>query len=115
MLPLDIDLDGFVLPLTDGLLFVRWRFGFTGPALTTGVLGQNPQRDAAEIVGYLDGCGNVLDLDEDGFVLPLTDGLLFLRYLFGFRDAALITGAVTMPGCMRCTADEIEDYIATLL
>ncbi len=51
------------------------------------------------------------DIDGDGVVLPLTDGLLLLRYLFGFRDGTLVTGAVG-PGCTRCTAGAIQAYIA---
>jgi hypothetical protein len=51
------------------------------------------------------------DIDGDGVVGALSDGLLVLRYLFGFRDSALVNGAVT-PDCTRCTAAAIETYIA---
>jgi hypothetical protein len=51
------------------------------------------------------------DIDGNGVTGPLTDGLLILRYLFGFRGAALITGA-TAPDCTRCTAPQIESWIA---
>jgi hypothetical protein len=40
--------------------------------------------------------------------------VLLLRYLMGLRDEPLIAGAVGS-GCDRCEADEIEDYIASLL
>jgi hypothetical protein len=53
----------------------------------------------------------VADIDGDGSVAALTDGLLFLRYAFGFRGATLISGAVGA-GCTRCTAPAIETYIA---
>ena len=36
----------------------------------------------------------VLDIDGDGATDALTDGLLVLRYQFGFTGATLITGAV---------------------
>jgi hypothetical protein len=52
-----------------------------------------------------------LDVDGNGAVDPLTDGLLGLRYMFGFRGATLITGAVGA-GCTRCTAPAIETYLA---
>ncbi len=52
-----------------------------------------------------------MDIDGNGAVEPLTDGLLVLRYLFGFRGATLITGAVG-GGCTRCDAPAIEGYIA---
>jgi len=35
-----------------------------------------------------------LDIDGDGEAKPLTDGLLVIRYLFGFRGASLTSGAV---------------------
>jgi hypothetical protein len=51
------------------------------------------------------------DIDGDGGIGALTDGLLLLRYLFGFRGPVLITGVVG-PGCTRCTAPAIESYLA---
>ncbi len=55
------------------------------------------------------------DIDGDGEQLPLTDGSLLLRYLFGFTGATLTTGAVDMTDCTRCTAPAIEAYIESLL
>ena len=52
------------------------------------------------------------DVDGDGQVDPLTDGLLTLRYEFGFRGATLVTGAVDLAGCTRCTAPAIEAFLA---
>ena len=37
----------------------------------------------------------LVDADGDGLYLALTDGLLLLRFSFGFTGATLITGAVT--------------------
>jgi len=34
-----------------------------------------------------------LDIDDDGKTEALTDGLLIIRYLFGFSDDALVAGA----------------------
>jgi DNA-binding beta-propeller fold protein YncE len=55
------------------------------------------------------------DIDGDGQTEPLTDGLLLLRYLFGFTGSTLVSGAVDLVNCMRCTVDEVEAYIAALL
>jgi DNA-binding beta-propeller fold protein YncE len=55
------------------------------------------------------------DIDGDGESEPLTDGLLLLRYLFGFTGSTLITGAVDLVNCTRCTAPAIEAYIDALL
>ena len=51
-----------------------------------------------------------LDIDGDGSTDALTDGLLLLRYLFGFRGNALVDGAIS-PYATRTTADEIVDYL----
>ena len=55
----------------------------------------------------------MLDIDGDQDVEALTDGLFVLRWLFGFRDEALIAGLLDA-GCTRCTADEIEDYLGSI-
>jgi hypothetical protein len=113
----DIDFNGLVNPLEDGVLILRYLFTFTGPALTANALGAGAQRtDPAAIVGYLD-CVRpaILDPGGAGDVQPLEAGLLLLRYFFGFRDGALIANAVDIGDCTRCTADEIEAYIEAIL
>jgi DNA-binding beta-propeller fold protein YncE len=55
------------------------------------------------------------DIDGSDVADPLTDGLLLMRYLFGFRGDALVTGAVDAINCTRCTAAQIEAYIGSLL
>jgi hypothetical protein len=47
-----------------------------------------------------------LDIDGNGAADALTDGLLVIRYLFGFNGNSLTDGAVDS-GCTRCTAEEI--------
>ena len=92
---LDVDDNGELAPLTDGLLILRHLFGFSGNALTEGALGENSKRvDAVTINAYLTNHRPAMDIDGDGEVRPLTDGLLILRYLFGFSGNALIDGAV---------------------
>ena len=56
----------------------------------------------------------VIDIDGDGDTDPLTDGVLMLRFLFGFSGGALITGVVDPDDCSRCTAMDIEAYLAKL-
>jgi hypothetical protein len=50
------------------------------------------------------------DLDGDGESKPLTDGLLLIRYLFGFSGDSLISGAIGA-GATRDTAEAVEAYI----
>ena len=46
---------------------------------------------------------------------PLTDGLLVLRFLFGFTGATLVSGAIDPVACTRCNASAIEGYLQTLI
>jgi hypothetical protein len=55
-----------------------------------------------------------IDVDGDGQVLPLTDGLLLTRFTFGFAGNTLISGAVG-PGCTRCDVASITAYLQSLL
>ena len=71
--------------------------------------------DAPAIEAYIASILPQLDIEGDGAMEPLTDGLLILRYLFGFRGAVLIAGAYDTVNCTRCTADAMEDAIAALL
>ena len=50
------------------------------------------------------------DVDGNGVQSPFTDGLLLIRYLFGFSGDALISGAIGS-GAERDTAAEVEAYI----
>jgi len=53
---------------------------------------------------------SVGDIDGDGESKPLTDGLLLIRYLFGFSGDSLISGAIGS-GATRDTAEAVEAYI----
>jgi hypothetical protein len=56
------------------------------------------------------GCNSVFDVDADGEVKALTDGLLLIRYFFGLTGDALVRGAVNGDG-NRTSAEEIESYL----
>jgi hypothetical protein len=113
---LDIDGDGELGALTDGLLVLRWLFGFTGATLITGAYDTTncTRCTAGEMLAHLGSISSQLDIDGDGQLEALTDGLLVLRWLFGFTGATLITGAYDTMNCTRCTAQEIADWIAGL-
>ena len=51
-----------------------------------------------------------LDVDDDGKTEALTDGLLVIRYLFGFSGESLVAGAVSN-NASRSTAADIEAYL----
>ena len=111
---IDIDGNGNYDALTDGLLIIRYLFGLSGNALTSGAIGATPIRSTpSAITIFLDGIRPQLDIDGNGQVDALTDGLMLLRYLFGLRGAALTAGAMGA-GPSRSGA-EIETYIRSLM
>jgi hypothetical protein len=54
------------------------------------------------------------DIDGNGAVDALTDGLMLLRYLFNLRGDSLIAGAVKNDAT-RTSAADIEAYIESLI
>ena len=81
---LDIDGNGQYDALTDGLLLLRGMFGLTDTALISGAVATN----ADYITGLalskrIAALGALADIDGNGQIDALTDGLLTLRYLFG--------------------------------
>jgi hypothetical protein len=107
----DVDESLEAQPLTDGLLVIRHLFGFSGDSLTSGAVSGGASRGSSEaIAGYLTDADSQLDIDGDGESKPLTDGLLLIRYLFGFSGDSLIFGAIGT-GASRDTAETVEAYI----
>ena len=101
--------------LSDGLITLRFLFGFTGEVLIANALGSGAGRPtSSEIEEYLNSSGSKLDIDGDGELKALTDGLLLVRYLFGFRGEGLVTGAVSESATRR-SAQEISNYISDRL
>jgi len=100
--------------LTDGLLVLRWLFGLTGQSLINGAIGAGAVRTTPEdITAYLTAVAAKLDVDGNGQVDALTDGLVIIRYLFGLRGASLISGAIGS-GAIRGTAAEVTTYIQSV-
>lgn len=107
----DVDESLQAQPLTDGLLVIRHLFGFSGESLTSDAVSDEASRDSSEaIASYLTDTDSELDIDGDGSSEPLTDGLLLIRYLFGFSGDSLISGAIGTEAT-RNTAEEVEAYI----
>jgi hypothetical protein len=108
----DVDESLQAQPLTDGLLVIRHLFGFSGDALTSGAVASDANRDASEVIAsYLTDADSQLDIDGDGESKPLTDGLLLIRYLFGFSGDSLVSGAIGSDAT-RNTSEAVSAYIA---
>lgn len=106
----DFDNNGTADALTDGLLMLRHAFGLTGDSLLNGAIAANSPLTGAQVEQSIISSMAIADIDNNGQVDALTDGLLLLRYLFGIKGATLVDGAVA-PGASRTTHSEIEHYI----
>ncbi|MBA4455257.1 hypothetical protein FHK98_01465, partial [Cylindrospermopsis raciborskii CS-506_A] len=112
---LDVDGNGTISALSDGIIIMRYLFGnFPGDALTRNAIAPNATRTSSEIRTYLGEAGSILDIDGDGKVTPLSDGIMAVRYLFGgtFTGNALINGAIS-PNATR-NLSQIESYLASI-
>mgnify|MGYP000846244252 FL=1 len=112
----DIDNDGRADALTDGLLFLRFTFGLSGDSLINGLISSGSEFTSAsdierelKSIYYASG-----DIDGDGNIDALTDGLLLLRYLFGLSGESLTSGVVAS-GAVRTDGSSIGSYIGTLM
>ena len=56
-----------------------------------------------------------LDIDDNGQATALGDGVLIVRYLYGFTGDTLINGVVDLANGNRTTAPEIIDYLDALV
>ena len=100
----DFDHSGEIGALTDGLLIVRYLFGFSGSVLVENALSNEARMSADEIERFLLQVRPMLDIDGDASPGALTDGLLILRFLFGFRGQTLFENAVS-EGATRSSTD----------
>ena len=111
---IDIDGNGKYEALTDGLLLLRGMFGLTGDALIGGAVASDAvYTTSADIEAHIAMLGTLGDIDGNGDVSALTDGLLALRYLFGLTGDALISGVIASDAT-RTTSAEIEAHILSL-
>jgi hypothetical protein len=112
---LDIDADGNIDAPTDGLLILRSMFGLTDDALTTGlVVSDAASIGSVDIASRIKMLGDLADVDGNGNIDALTDGLLTLRYLFGREGNTLVAGVVAADAT-RTTAVDIEAHLKALM
>ena len=113
---LDVDGNGQYDALTDGLLLFRGMSGLDGDALIAGTVASDATyRSAVDIESRIELLGSLTDIDGNGQIDALTDGLLILRYLFGLEGDALITGVVVASDATRTTATDIEAHLKGLM
>ena len=112
---LDIDGNENYDALTDGLLLLRGMFGLDGSALVTGTVASDATYiESVDIESRIEILGDLADIDGNGDIDALTDGLLTLRYLFGLEGDTLIAGVVASDAT-RTSAADIEAHLKTLM
>ena len=106
----DFDKNGKADALTDGLMMLRHAFGITGEALVSGAIAQDSPLSNLEVEQSINSSMVIADIDNNGRVDALTDGLLLLRYLFGITGNSLVNGAIGLDST-RITHSEVEQYL----
>ena len=90
-------------------------FGLDGSALVTGTIASDAAyTESVDLESRIAKLGALADIDGNGQIDTLTDGLLTLRYLFGLEGDTLIAGVVA-PDATRTTAVDIEAHLKTLM
>ncbi len=90
----DFDGNGKVDALTDGLMLLRYCFGLRGTHVSTLAMASDSTIGPDEAIARIEAALNIADIDNDGEVEALTDGLILLRYLFGLKGEMLTNHAL---------------------
>ena len=111
---MDLDGNGYADALTDGLIILRYLFGLKDNALIEGAISPSASYIShEEISSRIILMGDYYDIDQNGALDALTDGLLLLRYLFNLRDDALVSGAIAGTAT-RTTSSDVKSYIISM-
>ncbi|MFL2530341.1 MAG: leucine-rich repeat protein, partial [Porticoccaceae bacterium] len=106
----DFDGNGHADALTDGLMMLRYCFGLRGDSVTTSAMAIDSPMNSEQVVAEIESALDMADIDDDGEVGALTDGLILLRYLFGLRADQLTAATVSLTA-NRSSNEAIEAYI----
>ncbi|MDA8943817.1 beta-propeller domain-containing protein [Porticoccaceae bacterium] len=110
----DLDANGQTDALTDGLILLRYAFGLTGDTITNNAVATDSPMSALEIQNHLNQVDVYADVDGNGAVDALTDGLMVLRFLFGIADESLVKDTVSS-GATRSSVLQISQYITSYI
>lgn len=108
---LDFNSDNFQDSSKDGKLVLRYMFGLRDEQLVKDL--NQSVFGSSLITKKIDALDKELDIDGNGAIDALTDGLLLYRYLDGQRGQSLITGVISSDAT-RKSFDEIETYLNNL-
>ena len=108
---LDIDDDGRIDALTDGVVLLRAMNGLTGSSVIANAIGPGAKRTTWPQIQSAINLPS-LDIDGDGSTSAQTDGLLLIRSMFGLTGAAVTQGA-TGSGAQRDKWSDIRSFLNT--
>jgi hypothetical protein len=108
---LDIDRDGSVGSLRDGLLLMRSILGLLGSSVTVGLIDQSDVilRDSVVNSATNIALSGLLDIDRSGSTSPDSDGLMILRAMLGYKGDAITDGLIGANA--QRNAQEIRTYM----
>jgi hypothetical protein len=106
----DFDGSGHADALTDGLMMLRYCFGLRGTFVTDSAMSPDSTMSSEQVVAEIESALTMADIDDDGEVGALTDGLMLLRYLFGLRGDQITASAVGT-NANRTSNEAIEAYL----
>ena len=106
----DFDANGHADALTDGLIMLRYAFGVRGDTLIENALSPGSAMTASEMELVMEKVSTIADIDANGEVNALTDGLILMRYLFGLKNESMIDRVVA-PNASRTSLDSIMQHI----
>jgi hypothetical protein len=106
----DIDGNGNADALTDDLTILKAAFGITGQDMIDGTLASDSEMTLDDVELSMEKTMSIADIDDNGEVGALTDGLIVLRYLFDITDSKLTEGAIS-PDANREAHQSIVDHL----
>jgi hypothetical protein len=89
---------------------LRYCFDLRGEILVKGAMSPESTMTADQVEDTFENAMDIADIDNDGSVDALTDGLMLLRYLFDLRGDNLIQGVMGQ-NAGRTSQSEIEAHI----
>lgn len=106
----DFDGNGEADALTDGLIMMRYSFGLRGDSMVVGAMSSDSAMTVSQVEQRMSGSLKIADIDNNGDVDALTDGLLLLRHLFAIEDETFTHGAIGSKAS-RKTGSAIKQHL----
>jgi hypothetical protein len=112
---IDLDGNGQYDALTDGLLLLRGMFLLSGDSLISDAVASDAvYKTSGEVASRINMLGDLVDIDGNGSIDALTDGLVILRYLFNLRGDVLINDVIASDATVK-TVEDVEAKIEQLI